>query len=183
MSRRLNAEQLQECRAQWESGIPVSELAEQFGVSQRTIKRYRARGKWDREKGDLDETTLQKAKERVNERIELYLHQEETALKAAVAQSMSKARETVTEVLERHKDFSHRLAGVMEREIGNLENNPDPNPSKRVNHIKVASEVISSIQRIERTTWAIDDKADASDLDQILMEIEQEEERRTEEVN
>ena len=169
MSRRLNAEQLQECRAQWESGIPVSELAEQFGVSQRTIKRYRARGKWDREKGDLDETTLQKAKERVNERIELYLHQEETALKAAVAQSMSKARETVTEVLE--------------REIGNLENNPDPNPSKRLNHIKVASEVISSIQRIERKTWGIDDKADASDLDQILMEIEQEEERRTEEVN
>ena len=100
-----------------------------------------------------------------------------------MAQSMSKARETVTEVLERHKDFSHRLAGVMEREIGNLENNPDPNPSKRLNHIKVASEVISSIQRIERKTWGIDDKADASDLDQILMEIEQEEERRTEEVN
>ena len=34
-----------------------------------------------------------------------------------------------------------------------------------------------------RKTWGIDDKADASDLDQILMEIEQEEERRTEEVN
>ena len=43
--------------------------------------------------------------------------------------------------------------------------------------------MISSIQRIERKTWGIDDKADASDLDQILMEIEQEEERRTEEVN
>ncbi len=183
MRKRLTSAQLIDCQAQWESGVTVPDLAEQFGVSERTIKRYRARGKWDREKGELDETTLQKAKERVNERIELYLHQEETALKAAVAQSMSKARETVTEVLERHKDFSHRLAGVMEREIGNLENNPDPNPSKRLNHIKVASEVISSIQRIERKTWGIDDKADASDLDQILMEIEQEEERRTEEVN
>jgi hypothetical protein len=180
---RLTKHELMECQAQWENGVTAADLAEQFQVSERTIKRYRARGKWDRERDGLGEETLQKAKERVNERIELYLAQEETALKAAVAKSMSQARESVTEVLERHKDFSHRLAHVMEREITNLETNPDPNPSKRLSHIKTASEVISSIQRIERKTWGIDDKADASDLDQILMEIEQEEARRTEEVN
>ena len=54
----------------------------------------------------------------------------------------------------------------------------DPNPSKRLTHIKTATDVVASIQRIERKTWGIDDRASSSDLDQILMEIENEEDRR-----
>ena len=175
---RLNADELFRCRALWESGVTVAELSEEFSVSERTIKRYRAREKWVRGAGGATDTALQKAKNRVEEKIDRFVEQEEMALKAAVAKTMTACRESVTEVLARHKTFSTRLASVMEREISALENNPDPNPSKRLTHIKTATDVVASIQRIERKTWGIDDRASSSDLDQILMEIENEEDRR-----
>ena len=183
---RFSDEQLATCQAMWESGVGAEVLAEEFGVTARTIKRHRARGKWTRDPDAMSDTMLARAKKKVEQRIDQFLQEEERAMKVAVAKTMNTARESVTEVLERHKDFTHRLANVMEREIATLETNPDSNASRRLTHIKTATDVVSSIQKQERKTWGIDDRVNSSDLDSILMEIEAEEDRRSdpgEEVN
>jgi hypothetical protein len=70
-------------------------------------------------------------------------------------------------ILERHKNISERIAGLLDDVVSKIEN-MDESPQKVLHALKTASDVASTLQKNERRSWGMDEKQGVSTLEDFL---------------
>ena len=127
----------QKIRNDWAAGIPITTLADIYGISKQTV---------------YNKKTQEKAQEAADGRVVEYIEQTEKSMKG---------------ILERHKNISERIAGLLDDVVSKIEN-MDESPQKVLHALKTASDVASTLQKNERRSWGMDEKQGVSTLEDFL---------------
>ena len=152
---------LAKCRIDWEAGVSLRDVAETYGVSLATIRRYRLAQSWSRDLSTISSERLDLARKVVEDRM---------------IKAVEDAGQSMEHVLERHRRTSDRIAEMLEASLTEVDTlRGQGNPSKYLSALKTAAEVSISVQKQERRSWGMDHKEGSSDLEAILDEIEDEE--------
>ncbi len=141
----------QKIRNDWGSGIPITTLADAYGISKQTIYNKKAQEKWDLPLTKV-ETSIKKAQAAAEDRVVEYIEQTEKSMKG---------------ILERHKNISDRIAHLLDDVVTKIEH-MDESPQKVLHALKTASDVASTLQKNERRSWGMDEKQGVSTLEDFL---------------
>ena len=141
----------QKIRNDWAAGIPITTLADIYGISKQTVYNKKAQEQWDLPLTKA-EKSIKKAQEAAEGRVVEYIEQTEKSMKG---------------ILERHKNISERIAGLLDDVVSKIEN-MDESPQKVLHALKTASDVASTLQKNERRSWGMDEKQGVSTLEDFL---------------
>ena len=141
----------QKIRNDWAAGIPITTLADIYGISKQTVYNKKAQEQWDLPLTKA-EKSIKKAQEAAEGRVVEYIEQTEKSMKG---------------ILERHKNISERIAGLLDDVVSKIEN-MDESPQKVLHTLKTASDVASTLQKNERRSWGMDEKQGVSTLEDFL---------------
>jgi uncharacterized protein YoxC len=141
----------QKIRNDWVAGIPITTLADIYGISKQTVYNKKAQEQWDLPLTKA-EKSIKKAQEAAEGRVVEYIEQTEKSMKG---------------ILERHKNISERIAGLLDDVVSKIEN-MDESPQKVLHALKTASDVASTLQKNERRSWGMDEKQGVSTLEDFL---------------
>ena len=152
MARKPIAEKVwQKIRNDWGAGIPITTLADAYGISKQTIYNKKAQEKWDLPLTKA-ETSIKKAQAAAEGRVVEYIEQTEKSMKG---------------ILERHKNISDRISHLLDDVVTKIEH-MDESPQKVLHALKTASDVASTLQKNERRSWGMDEKQGVSTLEDFL---------------
>jgi uncharacterized protein YoxC len=126
-------------------------LADIYGISKQTVYNKKAQEQWDLPLTKA-EKSIKKAQEAAEGRVVEYIEQTEKSMKG---------------ILERHKNISERIAGLLDDVVSKIEN-MDESPQKVLHALKTASDVASTLQKNERRSWGMDEKQGVSTLEDFL---------------
>ena len=141
----------QKIRNDWAAGIPITTLADIYGISKQTVYNKKAQEQWDLPLAKA-EKSIKQAQEAAEGRVVEYIEQTEKSMKG---------------ILERHKNISERIAGLLDDVVSKIEN-MDESPQKVLHALKTASDVASTLQKNERRSWGMDEKQGVSTLEDFL---------------
>ena len=141
----------QKIRNDWAAGVPITTLADIYGISKQTVYNKKAQEQWDLPLTKA-EKSIKKAQEAAEGRVVEYIEQTEKSMKG---------------ILERHKNISERIAGLLDDVVSKIEN-MDESPQKVLHALKTASDVASTLQKNERRSWGMDEKQGVSTLEDFL---------------
>ena len=141
----------QKIRNDWAAGVPITTLADVYGISKQTVYNKKAQEQWDLPLTKA-EKSIKKAQEAAEGRVVEYIEQTEKSMKG---------------ILERHKNISERIAGLLDDGVSKIEN-MDESPQKVLHALKTASDVASTLQKNERRSWGMDEKQGVSTLEDFL---------------
>ena len=141
----------QKIRNDWAAGVPITTLADVYGISQQTVYNKKTQEQWDLPLTKA-EKSIKKAQEAAEGRVVEYIEQTEKSMKG---------------ILERHKNISERIAGLLDDVVSKIEN-MDESPQKVLHALKTASDVASTLQKNERRSWGMDEKQGVSTLEDFL---------------
>ena len=141
----------QKIRNDWAAGIPITTLADIYGISKQTVYNKKTQEQWDLPLTKA-EKSIKKAQEAAEGRVVEYIEQTEKSMKG---------------ILERHKNISERIAGLLDDVVSKIEN-MDESPQKVLHALKTASDVASTLQKNERRSWGMDEKQGVSTLEDFL---------------
>jgi len=141
----------QKIRNDWAAGVPITTLADVYGISKQTVYNKKAQEQWDLPLTKA-EKSIKKAQEAAEGRVVEYIEQTEKSMKG---------------ILERHKNISERIAGLLDDVVSKIEN-MDESPQKVLHALKTASDVASTLQKNERRSWGMDEKQGVSTLEDFL---------------
>ena len=141
----------QKIRNDWAAGIPITTLADIYGISKQTVYNKKTQEQWDLPLTKA-EKSIKKAQEAAEGRVVEYIEQTEKSMKG---------------ILERHKNISERIAGLLDDVVSKIEN-MDESPQKVLHALKTASDVASTLQNNERRSWGMDEKQGVSTLEDFL---------------
>ena len=141
----------QKIRNDWAAGIPITTLADIYGISKQTVYNKKTQEQWDLPLTKA-EKSIKKAQEAAEGRVVEYSEQTEKSMKG---------------ILERHKNISERIAGLLDDVVSKIEN-MDESPQKVLHALKTASDVASTLQKNERRSWGMDEKQGVSTLEDFL---------------
>lgn len=141
-------------RKDWAAGMPIAAIAAAYGVQKQTIYNKKAMEGWDKYAGDggAIDSVLQ-ARDEADKRVTAYIEESEKNIKG---------------IIDRHRRVSDRIAALLEKTVSSIEADSEANPIKTLNALKTASDVASSLQKNERTSWGIDENHGASGLEDFL---------------
>lgn len=148
---------------EWAAGIPISILAETYGVAEQTIHNRKYREGWNKSLNDVEDDTLQAVRDRAEKKMDKFLEEADTSMRV---------------ILERHKRVADSIADMLEQTLATVASIEDDNPTKKLHALKVASDVATTLQKNERKSWGMDEKQGTTDLEDLLDQIADEEERR-----
>lgn len=148
--------------SEWAAGVPIAILSETYGVAEQTIHNRKYKEGWNKHLSTVEDDKLQAVRERAEQRMDEFLKEAEVSMK---------------EILGRHKRVSEQIATMLEETLANVAS-IDDSPTKKLHALKVASDVAASLQKNERKSWGMDEKQGSTDLEDLLDEIEEEEDRR-----
>ena len=141
----------QKIRNDWAAGVPITTLADVYGISKQTVYNKKTQEQWDLPLTKA-EKSIKKAQEAAEGRVVEYIEQTEKSMKG---------------ILERHKNISERIAGLLDDVVSKIEN-MDESPQKVLHALKTASDVASTLQKNERRSWGMDEKQGVSTLEDFL---------------
>ena len=141
----------QKIRNDWAAGIPITTLADIYGISKQTVYNKKTQEQWDLPLTKA-EKSIKKAQEAAEGRVVEYIEQTEKSMKG---------------ILERHKNISERIAGLLDDVVSKIEN-MDESTQKVLHALKTASDVASTLQKNERRSWGMDEKQGVSTLEDFL---------------
>ena len=141
----------QKIRNDWAAGIPITTLADAYGISKQTIYNKKAQEQWDLPLTKAEQS-IKKAQEAAEGRVVEYIEKTEQSMKS---------------ILERHKSISERIAGLLDDVVSKIED-MDESPQKVLHALKTASDVASTLQKNERRSWGMDEEQGVSTLEDFL---------------
>ena len=141
----------QKIRNDWGAGVPITTIADAYGVSKQTIYNKKAQEQWDLPLTRA-EASIKKAQGDAESRVLDYITETERSMK---------------DILSRHKRVSERIAVLLEDVVGQIEG-MEESPQKMLHALKTASDVASTLQKNERRTWGMDEKQGVSSLEDFL---------------
>ena len=141
----------QKIRNDWAAGIPITTLADIYGISKQTVYNKKTQEQWDLPLTKA-EKSIKKAQEAAEGRVVEYIEQTEKSMKG---------------ILERHKTISDRIAHHLDDVVTKIEH-IDESPQKVLHALKTASDVASTLQKNERRSWGMDEKQGVSTLEDFL---------------
>jgi|TARA_R100001163_G_C5054544_1_gene191068 hypothetical protein len=149
--------------SEWAAGIPIAVLAETYGVAEQTIHNRKYKEGWNKNLKSVEDDKLQAVRERAEKKMDEFIEEAQVSMR---------------QILSRHKRVSDRIADMLEETLAKVASLEDESPTKKLHALKVASDVAASLQKNERKSWGMDEKQGSTDLEDLLDEIEEEEERR-----
>ena len=152
MSRKAIPETLwSKIRNDWSAGIPVTTLADVYGLGMQTIYNKKSKEKWDAP----------------IEKVALSIKKAQDASEGRVLEFLEETERSMKDILKRHKRVSERIASLLEDAVGQIED-AEESPQKMLHALKTASDVAATLQKNERRSWGMDEKQGVSSLEDFL---------------
>lgn len=161
---KLDKEEWQEIRSDYEAGLPQVELAASWDISVHTLRSYAKRAGWTRNLQRLAKDKLENIKYRARVRVD---------------EAIEEATGTMQAVLTDHKRISLDLAKMLNDTIEQIKETEFDTVGKRLFALKTASEVSTTLMKHQRKTWNMDDQQKGTMLEELLDDIEDEDQNRT----
>jgi hypothetical protein len=161
------------CRAQWEMGLSIADLSNQFGVSQRTLFRYRATDGWARKEHDQTQHLLGAARQQLQQDLGEMLESERSAFQSQARSLLEGEYEAFEERIDHFGAMRARIRGRLDRLLTEVETMDDDVPlAKRLTALKTANEVLQSLERGERASERASQNGDGHTLCEMLDELD-----------
>ena len=161
------------CRAQWEMGISIADLSQQFGVSQRTLFRYRSSEGWRRTEEDQTEHLMGAARRQLKADLGSLLESERSTFQTQARSIIESEYEALEERIDHFGAMRARIRNRLDQLLTEVETMDDDLPlAKRLTALKTANEVLQSLERGERASERAGQNGDGHALCEMLDELD-----------